>query len=185
MLPAINGVNMFPQDDVPVAKKKEKEWGTQAAMAIYQMLLQSNTYYNQQDWADWTTLRLYAVGKQDILGYKKWYTGLTNNNGNLGAQRINTEGFDEFNPVGTGSRDIVRGNRVFSPMDYSVVSPLPKVVHYYIIDTKRGKLQGSMQKPQSRTYTEETRGGMGALLPFDIRSGTGGRTRNRTPNRDV
>jgi len=128
MLPAISGVNMFPQDDVPVATKRKKEWGTQAAMAVYQMLLQSNTYYNQNDWSDWITLRLYANGKQDILGYKKWYTGLTNNNTNIGAQRINTQGFDEFSPLGTGSRDIVRGARVFSPMDYSVVSPLPKII---------------------------------------------------------
>ncbi len=127
MFPKINGVFAFPPDDLPVAKKKTKEIGAQYALAIYQQMMMGSTLYGISDWTLFSNLRLYADGRQNIEELKDWYTGSENNLSNNGNSRLSAQGVDQFNPV-SGSGDIVRGQRVFSPMDYQVVSPLPKVV---------------------------------------------------------
>ena len=126
LLPNIGGVNQFPPDDLPRAKKKTKEIGIQYARAVYQQPFTGGSLYGVNDWTRFGTMRLYADNRQDISELRDWYTGAIKGN-NLDNSRLSAQGVDTFNPM-SGSADLVRGQRAFSPMDYQVVSPMRKLV---------------------------------------------------------
>lgn len=120
MLP-ISGTVLPPRDDVPRSRKEEKDWCLQAAIFIGSSLYASQTLYGPTDWSDFTLLRSYGNGEQPTEPYSAWYTDVSANDG---QSRINTQGTDT---LGRGGNDIVRGKRVFTIMDYTPVSPMPKI----------------------------------------------------------
>lgn len=147
-LPTITGINLFPSDTLPKSEKKKKEIGSEYGMAIYSKLMQGATLYTVADWKSFDRLRLYADGRQPVDALMDWYTGAVKNNSP--EQRISAQGVDEFNPVAMGTGDIVRGQRVFSPMDYQVVSPMPKIVDTItslVIDESTYKVQCQALNP--------------------------------------
>lgn len=129
MFPTISGINLFPSDDIPFLKKKEKEYGEEVARAVYSRLIQSQTMFSVSAYTNFGVLRQYAAGEQDTTELVSWNEASTNTNGMVSpaVRRIDGQGIDNT-PIGMGSGDLVRGKRRFNPVDYQVVSPMAKVI---------------------------------------------------------
>jgi hypothetical protein len=114
------GLKLPPKDNMPRIKKQGKEWCLSAAEFVYFALCSCQTLYSNKDYNDFLVYRKYGNGSQDTEFLDEFFTDKSLvDKQKSGGSRID-------NRCGS-SKDIVRGKRKFSVIDYSVVSPMPKL----------------------------------------------------------